>query len=286
MAEQNQHVFSGLTAGSREIAIGRLQIRVNGLIALCVLLSCAMFINLGFWQLGRAADKRQLQRDAIVQEQAEPVALESLFPSLSAEGVVSAAGADTDADYTQAAASLNNRRVSVRGEYVNDAAFLVVFQFFQGQPGFELISPFRLASDGSLVLVSRGWIAPGPDATSLPVIQVVEQQQTLIGQLHVPDVATTPSQIEEREWPVRLRRVHVPQVEALLGEPVYPWQVRLNTGSPGLLARHWPTVTISARSNIGYALQWFTFALLTAVISLLMSSNLLQLLQKNQRTGS
>jgi surfeit locus 1 family protein len=276
MAKPQQY-FSGIAAGSHEITIGRLHIRFNWLIALCVLLSCAMFINLGFWQLGRAADKRQLQRDAVVQEQAEPVPLESLFTAASS----TAAGAAAEA-----ASSLNNRRVSLRGEYVNDAAFLVVFQFFQGQPGFELISPFRLASDGSLVLVSRGWIAPGPDAGSLPVIQTVEQQQTLVGQLHVPDVATVASQIEEREWPVRVRRLHIPQVEALLGEPVYPWQVRLNTGSPGLLARHWPTVTISTRSNIGYALQWFSFALLTVVVSLLMSSNLLQLLRKDRSAGA
>ena len=275
MADQQAQFFSDLTAGRREIAIGCLQIRFNWLIALCVLLSCAMFINLGFWQLGRATDKRQLQRDAALQEHAEPVALESLFAVSSAPGTAP----DT-------AATLNNRRVSLRGEYVNDAAFLVVFQFFQGQPGFELISPFRLASDGSLVLVSRGWIAPGPGADSLPVIQVIEQQQTLIGQLYVPDVATVAGQVEEREWPVRVRRLHNPQAEALLGEPVYPWQVRLNTGSPGLLARHWPSVTISTRSNIGYALQWFSFALLTVVVSLLMGSNLLEILRKKRHSVS
>jgi len=273
MAEPQQH-FPGIAAGSRELTIGRLRIRFNWLVALCVLLSCAMFINLGFWQLGRAADKRQLQRDAVLQEQAEPVAIESLSADPAAF--------DTAA---QAAATLNNRRVFLRGQYVNDAAFLVVFQFFQGQPGFELISPFRLASDGSLVLVSRGWIAPGPDADSLPMIQAVEQQQTLVGQLYVPEAATVAGQVEEREWPVRVRRLHIPQAEALLGESVYPWQVRLNTGSPGLLARHWPTVTISTRGNIGYALQWFSFALLTVVVSLLMSSNLLQLLRKSRSTG-
>ncbi|GEM_PF-83698 len=284
MADQHQQVFPGLAAGSREISIGRLQIRFNWLIALCVLLSCALFINLGFWQLGRAADKRQLQRDAAVQEQAEPVALESLFAVSSAAGSAGSAGAAGAAEET--AATLNNRRVSLRGEYVNDAAFLVVFQFFQGQPGFELISPFRLSSDGSLVMVSRGWIAPGPDADSLPVIQAVQGQQTLIGQLYVPDLASVAGQVAEREWPVRVRRLHIPQAEALLGEPVYPWQVRLNTGSPGLLARHWPTVTISIRSNIGYALQWFSFALLTVVVSLLMGSNLLQVLRKDRGSVS
>ena len=263
----------------RQISIGRLIINIHVPILLCVLLSVSMFINLGFWQLSRAAEKRQMQRDAQEQMLADPVSLESLVPQVIESPAIGVQIADANW-------SLNNRRVSLQGEYLNNAPFLVVFQFFQGQPGFELISPFRLASDSSLVLVSRGWIAPGPGADSIPTVQAVAGEQNLLGQIHVPLEPTTVSQIEERAWPIRLRRMHVPQAEQLLGEALFPYVVRLDAGSPGLGARHWPTVNISTRSNIGYALQWFFFALATLFISLLMSSNVIQLWKEKSNSGA
>lgn len=263
----------------RQISIGRLVVNIHVPILLCVLLSVSMFINLGFWQLSRAAEKRQLQRDAEEQMLADPVPIEELSAQISDIPANTAGSVDPNW-------SLNNRRVSLRGEYLNDAPFLTVFQFFQGQPGFELISPFRLASDNSLVLVSRGWIAPGPGADSIPIVQTVAGEQNLSGQIHVPLEPTTASQIEERAWPIRLRRMHVPQAEQLLGEALFPYVVRLDAGSPGLGARHWATVNISTRSNIGYAIQWFFFALATLLISLLMSSNIIQLWKEKSNSGA
>jgi surfeit locus 1 family protein len=256
-----------------EIGLGRLHLRVNWLIALCVLLTVSLLINLGFWQLGRAADKRELQREMQARQ------LEAAIPL---QQIATRTAPITIED----AAALENQNVSVTGRYWNEASFLVAFQFFQGAPGFELITPFEVTPSGELVLVSRGWIAPGPGADGMPYIVPVEGEQQLTGQLHIPDVQPGRTQVEGDAWPLRFRRLDIPRAVEVLERPLLPWVVRLSAGSEGLLARHWPAVTLSIRSNIQYALQWFGMALLVLVITVLMSTNLLALWTGKRGTHS
>ncbi|MDT8428329.1 MAG: SURF1 family protein [Pseudomonadales bacterium] len=246
------------------LRIGRLQVRVNWYLALCVVMTCTVFINLGFWQLDRAAEKRQLQRDMLEQQQAVPVLLESIADD-------------------QIGPALTNRRVRLLGEYLNDATFLVVFQFLQGQPGFEVLSPFRLSSDGSLVLVSRGWIAPGEGPGGIPDIPALPGPQELIAQVFIPEQTPEAGPVEDSTWPIRLRRLNIAQASRLLGEALRPMTVRLEPAQAGVLARHWPAVTVSTRNNIGYAIQWFSFTGVVLLLSLLLSSNLLQLLRERRQ---
>ncbi len=248
---------------THHLRLGALEIRFNWLIALCVVLALGLFINLGLWQLERAAQKGQMQAEFAASQQAEPTALEDLLETYSSGKAL--------------LSDMANRRVLLQGEYLADRSFLILFQYFQGRPGYEVISSFRLGSDGSLVLVSRGWLAPATTPDGVPEVPQLEGEQTLTGQLHVLDAATVSSDLETQQWPLVVRRLHLPQLEDQLGEVLPPLVVRLEPGAPGVLTRHWPAVTISTSSNIGYAMQWFGFALLTLVASVLMSSNLLQL---------
>lgn len=72
------------------------------------------------------------------------------------------------------------RRVRLVGTYLHDKEVLITGKPFEGNPGFHLITPMRLA-DGRTVLVNRGWIAlkaKGPEDTSS---MHVEGLQTLEG---------------------------------------------------------------------------------------------------------
>ena len=46
---------------SRQFQFGSFEIRVNWIVALCVLITAITLINLGIWQLGRAAEKVDAQ---------------------------------------------------------------------------------------------------------------------------------------------------------------------------------------------------------------------------------
>lgn len=249
--------------------LGRLHVRIHWGIALCVTLTFALLINLGFWQLGRAAEKRALQREMLARQELPALALEQVLPRT---GPLSEAQA----------VEVENLRVSVSGRYWNEGSFLVAFQFFQGAPGFELVTPFLVDGTEETLLVSRGWIAPGPGDDGMPFIVPVNGEQTLTGQLHVPPVVAGITQVEGEAWPLRLRRMDLARAAEVLDRPVLPWVLRLSADSAGVHARHWPAVTVSTRSNIQYALQWFGMALVVLVVTLALSTNIFTLLRKSE----
>tara|TARA_R100001377_G_scaffold83746_1_gene65829 strand:+ start:2193 stop:2957 length:765 start_codon:yes stop_codon:yes gene_type:complete len=247
-----------------ELKFGELRIRIHWLIAVCVVLTVTLLLNLGFWQLGRVQEKRELQQ-AMQQRQAEaPMSLAALTPRI---GPLS----------EEQANDLENLSVVATGQYWNAASFVVAFQFFQGAPGFELITPFELDNSGEVVLVSRGWVTPGPGADGMPYIPPVEGPQTLRGQLHIPGMLAGRTQVEGDDWPLRFRSLDIGRAAELMERPLLPWVVRLGVNETGVFARHWPAVTVNTRMHIQYALQWFGMALVVLVISFLMSSNFLAL---------
>lgn len=250
--------------------LGKLQGRIHWLVAVCVALTVALLVNLGFWQLGRAEEKRTLQREMRDRQADIAVSLEQLQPQ---SGEISA----------EQSQRLENMNVSAHGRFWNEASFMVAFQFFQGAPGFELITPFEFGDSDEIILVSRGWIAPGPGADGLPYIAPVEGDITVSGQLHIPDAVVGITQVEGETWPLRLRRLDMPRVAELLERPVRPYVLRLSAGEPGVMARHWPAVTVITRNNIQYAIQWFGMALAVMVITVLMSTNVLSLWRGNKR---
>lgn len=248
------------------LQFGELKFHINWLIAVCVALTVALLTNLGFWQLGRLDDKRALREAMQDRLEATPVALAQIAPRSSP---VSELQAET----------LENLRVTASGHYWNEASFVVAFQFFQGAPGFELITPFELEETGETVLVSRGWVAPGPGDDGMPYVVPIEGERQLTGQLHVPMIAATAgvTQVEGESWPLRFRRLDVERATQVLERPLLPWVVRLGPGEVGVFARHWPAVAVNTRTHIQYAVQWFGMAAVVLLISFLMSSNFLAL---------
>ncbi len=237
-----------------ELTLGKLKVQINWLVLLCFISSMGMFISLADWQLERAEQKRML---------ADALEIRAELPALPL------AEAESHPLFG------DQFRVSLTGQFENSIPFLKTFQFYRGQAGMEVVTPFR-RGDGSLVLVSRGWVAPANNA-ELPLIPNVDGQQTVVANVYVPEQEIPPVEVGSNSWPVRLSRLNVAQAERLLGEPVYPYVLRLEEGQAGVLSRHWPTPRISTRTHIGYAIQWMVIAALVALAALLLSSNALAL---------
>lgn len=236
------------------LKLGKLVIQINWLILLCFISSMGMFLSLSAWQLDRAAQKQQLAEALVQRAEMAPVPLQ---------------------DAEQHALFGDQFPVTLSGEFENSIPFLKTFQFYRGQAGLEVITPFR-RNDGMLVLLSRGWLASG-GADSVPEIAPVTGRHTLTAHVSVPEQAIPPVDITTQTWPVVVRRLNVEQAERLLGEPVYPYILRLAEGQAGVLARHWPEPRISTRTHIGYAIQWILIAMVVAIAALLLSSNALTL---------
>lgn len=100
----------------------------------------AVFIWLGFWQLDRLEQRRQLNTAGEERIEAEPVSLATLL-------------AEAEGDLE----SLEYRRVFVMGRYDPTKEVLIRSRVHLGQAGFHVVTPL-LADEGWAVLVNRGWV--------------------------------------------------------------------------------------------------------------------------------
>jgi surfeit locus 1 family protein len=244
-------------------SLGPLQIRINWLILACVAFTIFGFVQLGFWQLSRAGEKLAAQEEFEQQQLLSAQPIDRIDPS------------------TAVPAALANLHVSLQGRYLNDRTILVTAQFFDGQIGYEVITPLRLNGSDRLVLVSRGWTSGILPPDTPPRIRPVEGQVDLTAQIHVPDPdeRVFGSQIDATSWPLRIRSFEMDVIESIIDEPLFPYLVRLTEDQPGMLVRHWPETNADIDTHLSYALQWFTFAVMVAVAALLASSNLLSLIR-------
>lgn len=241
------------------------EIHINWLIAACVFMTMAAFGRLALWQLDRAAEKVEIQQALMIEQQknAEPIEsipLGHLHPSNP---------------------EMQNRHVSLVGEYDNEHSILLLAEFHDGQIGYGVVTPFRVTASNQLVLVHRGWTTGILPPNTEPDLRPVFGAQHLTAQVYVPpaDARVLSSTVDANVWPLRIRSLEFDVIEQVLGEEVFPFQVRLTADQPGVFVRHWPAVNVDVNSNLSYALQWFSFALAVFFIALLASSNLWTLLK-------
>lgn len=248
-----------------EHSIGIFHIKINWLFAACVLMTVATFARLGLWQLDRAAEKVETQRAMEIESRTNAAAIESI-----------PAG-----HLHRANPELQNRHVSLQGEYVNERTILLLAEFFDGMIGYGVVTPFRLASNNQLVLVSRGWATAILPPDTPPQLQPVSGPVDITAQIYVPpeNARILSSQVDASVWPLRMRSLDMEVIAEILGEPLFPYEVRLTAEQDGTLVRHWPAVNADVNQNLSYAVQWFSFGLLVLFASILASSNLWALLR-------
>jgi len=253
----------------KEFTLGSFHIRINLLIAACVSMTVFGLLQLALWQLGRAAEKVEIQRalELELQENAGPIE-------------------DIPAGHLHAAnPEMRNRTVLLRGEYQNDKTILLLAEFFEGLIGYGVVTPFRLASNDQLVLISRGWTTGILPANTEPDLQPVDGYVEVTAQIFIrdPNARILSSKIDSSNWPLRMRTLEIDVVTEILDETIFPFELRIINDQPGTLVRHWPAVNPDVNQNLSYALQWFAFGLIVLFASILASSNLWELLRGPKR---
>ena len=254
----------------QKFQIGKFYIHVNWLIALSILITALTFLNLGIWQLGRAAEKVEAQEalELELRQNAGPI---EAIPK---------------GHLHRANPEMQNRHVLLDGEYVNEKTFLILAEFFDGQIGYGVVTPFRLSKTKELVLVHRGWTSGILPANTEPVTRPVDGPVQVKAQVYVPhpNARIIASEIDLTEWPLRMRSLEIDVIGEILGEELFPFEVRLTEEQPGVLVRHWPAVYADVNQNLSYAIQWFSFGLIVIFAAILASSNLWSLMRGTDRT--
>ena len=224
---------------------------------LFTLLLLPIMVSLGFWQLERAQEKREIANRYERHQREAPVPL---------------------GDMRGNSEQLAYRKVTLQGSFLTAKDFLLDNRISRGRYGFELISTLQLADSGALVLVNRGWIAGDPARRWVPTIPPLAGELTLEGTIYVP--SDTPftlggpvAQEPGLSWPRQLLVLDVPVMADMIGNMLYPYIVRLKAGSVSSLEIDWPLVNVSPEKHTAYAVQWFAMALALLALYLWRSSN-------------
>ena len=216
-------------------------------LAIAFAIGCGL---LSWWQFSRRAESVASTELITSNASAAPVPLSDLLASPTAYR-----------------ADQQWRTVEVRGTYLTDDQLLVRNRVDpNGDPGFEVLTPLRLA-DGSVFVMDRGWVSIGtdhdrPDSVPAPPSGTV----------------TVDARLQQNEGPLAGRTapsgeipsIDLDAVKKRLGAPTYTaayGQVRSESPSApiGDMQRIVPQpedTGVDTGTHLSYAIQWIIFALL------------------------
>ncbi|ROT46464.1 SURF1 family protein [Pusillimonas sp. NJUB218] len=235
---------------------------VSALVALAVV--AVVCGSLGRWQLGRAAEREALLADITAGQAQPPLTLKA------------------DTPVTQ---MTNWRPATATGQWLNRYTILLANRNHEGRPGYWVATPMQIAEDATqpavgrqALLVLRGWIPrPLGAGSTLPALDAPTGIQTITGSLRdrVPRMfelsgtddnalAVLSSGTSGPTYPPEVQNLDLAGVESVTGLKLVPAVLQqtsaasLEDGTP--LIQNWPTPSVDADKNRGYAVQWFAFA--------------------------
>jgi len=199
-------------------------------------------IMLGNWQLRRADEKRAIETRLTGRQAQPPLAI----------------GADP-----VDGAAIEYRRVTVQGEFDRDWPLYLDNRPQNGNAGFYVLMPLKIAGTQTHVLVQRGWIAVDPHRRAHIAAPAAPE-----GVVGIEGVAIrNPGHVLQLGQAALLRPGAILQnltVEEFAAASNYVMQpfVIEETGNPqdGLL-RDWPKPSAGIERHLGYAFQWYALAL-------------------------
>jgi surfeit locus 1 family protein len=213
------------------------------------LLVFGVLLSLGFWQLDRAAQKQLLLTEFEQGARQAPFRLDGRIRSFEGH------------QYELATAS---------GWYDSDHQLLLDNRTHQGQAGYQVLTPLRLADDGPAVLVNRGWVPIGQGRDQLPDVRLPTGLRAVTGRLQLPSAQGFRLGQEQprRIWPYRILHLDYQQLQAELGYELLPVLLLLNPDEEDGYVREWHPLHFGPERSTGYAVQWFSMAAALAIIYL------------------
>lgn len=222
-----------------------MQFKFNVLGGIVTLICIPLFIHLGNWQYNKAMQKQALQ---------------SRFDaSLNAAPITLPIGLTSYEDWKY-------KSVKIQGSFEPKYAFLLDNMMYQERAGYHVITPLRLKDSNTLVLVNRGWVPALERHDQLPVIHTPSDVQTIIAKVILPSnkffsLESDTDALNNQTWPTVWQNLNMQKFMQLSKISVMPIVLRLEPNSEGSsFIREWPAPVEDITKNIGYAYQWYGFA--------------------------
>jgi surfeit locus 1 family protein len=212
------------------------------LFALLALAGCVLCVRLGVWQWHRGQDAQTAWQT---------------FARGAGRLVSVGAAPLTDLPLYQ--------RVAVTGELDGARQFLLDNRSYQGNPGYEVLTPLT-RSGGTPLLVDRGWVPFSGSRARLPQIDVTTTGPvTLTGRIGLlPSAGLAFGRAPpEGAWPKVTAFPTMDELATALGQTLEPRVLLLDPQAEQGYVRDWQAPGMSPLRHFAYAIQWWCFAALT-----------------------
>ena len=133
-----------------------------------------------------------------------------------------------------------------------------------------MISPLKFGENGPYILVNRGWVAQGDSRQKLPRVDVPGGRIKLEGIVRTPSALPfVESSADSLKMDNRFNLWLYLDLEKYADESkldILPFAMLQQSDSGDGLLREWPAYQARVAMHIGYALQWFAFAVIVTLI--------------------
>lgn len=209
-------------------------------------------VNFGFWQLRRLEEKRTRNTNIVA-------ALNAPSTTLS--------------DQKVAPDDFHFRPVTVTGTFDNDEVMIIRNRTLDDVPGVHILTPLKISGSDQTILVDRGWIPrgnldPSPEERAVynvsgeVVIEGIayrtQPRPALISWL-AP--TTQEGQAPNKAW-TRVDIEHIQERIPYSLLPIFVAQISGADPEKNELPRREGGVELDEGPHLGYAVQWFSFAMI------------------------
>lgn len=210
-----------------------------------------VFVAMGFWQLRRLHERQDfnamlLSRTTVAEEPLD----------------------DVLAQFGDSQEDLELRLVVASGRYAPEEEIILIARSFNGLSGHHVLTPLYL-EDGRAVVVDRGWVSIDLDSPGMAEFAPPVGTVTVYGALRKTEVRGSFGPVDPDDGLLaQVARVDLQRIDRQIAGDVVPVYIQLLDQDPAQLGGVPALVALPEPSegpHRGYAVQWFLFALVTAV---------------------
>ncbi|MBM3350465.1 MAG: SURF1 family protein [Betaproteobacteria bacterium] len=218
---------------------------------LLILMICVpIFIKLGLWQYNKAQLKQEIQSSYDASLDHEALSLPTHFDNPDV---------------------WKHKKVKIKGYYDTRYQIFLDNQVEASRAGFYVLTPLKIEGRPEYVLINRGWVAGGDTHDELPAIDTPHHSVEVVGLVWIPSkkIFTLESEAQKNQWNVVWQHMDLPRYQVSVPIDVLPIVIKLDSKSDaGGFVRNWQLPANKIATNMGYAYQWFGFAIASILIFL------------------
>lgn len=210
-------------------------------------------IGLGLWQIQRGLYKSSLQTKVANTSSLPEAFVQIVNPSLETHRF---------------------NTVSVSAVFLDKYTFLLDNQVYKHTAGYRVITVAQSPLLEKWILIDRGWVPVGKDRKTLPMIKNTFGLHDIVGMINtIPTGITLKDDVlqDHPHWPLVIQKLDYGYIAQQLQHPVYTFLIQLQENDPACFTYIPTKFNTPSSKHFGYALQWFSFAVLLVIYYLIVS---------------